>query len=153
VNFTQKEDYGLRAVLDIAAQTSGNPVQAREIASRQKLPEQFLEQVLSALRRAEVVRSVRGVGGGYTLAMPADRLTVGMILRALSGPLVPTELVEGDTSSGRAEVVEIPEVSVVRGVWGEVRAAIRGVADSLTIAQLLERRAALSSESFLMMHI
>jgi Rrf2 family protein len=68
VNFTAKEDYGLRAVLDLAAHAGAGPVQTREIAQRQHIPEQFLEQLLAALRRAEVVRSTRGAGGGYGLA-------------------------------------------------------------------------------------
>jgi hypothetical protein len=73
VNFTAKEDYGLRAVLDLAAHAGAGPVQTREIAQRQHIPEQFLEQLLAALRRAEVVRSTRGAGGGYGLAASPDR--------------------------------------------------------------------------------
>ncbi|MFM7321888.1 MAG: RrF2 family transcriptional regulator, partial [Armatimonadota bacterium] len=57
MNFTAKEDYGLRVVLDLASHAGSGPVQAREIAARQAIPEQFLEQLLAALRRAEVVRS------------------------------------------------------------------------------------------------
>ena len=138
MNFTAKEDYGLRAVLDLAVHTGAGPVQTREIASRQRIPEQFLEQLLAALRRAEVVRSTRGAGGGYTLAAPPSRITVGQVLRALSGPLVPTELVTGETDDER--VREIPETGVVRSFWETLRSAIREVADGTTLQDLLDKR-------------
>jgi Rrf2 family protein len=150
MNFTAKEDYGLRAVLDLAVNANGGPVQTREIASRQRIPEQFLEQLLAALRRAEVVRSTRGAGGGYTLAASPDRVTVGQVLRALSGPLVPTELVTGEGDPGTRE---IPEAIVVRGVWESVRAALREVADGTTLQDLLDRRAASVQDLGYMMHI
>ncbi|MEJ5299208.1 MAG: Rrf2 family transcriptional regulator, partial [Armatimonadota bacterium] len=60
MNFTAREDYGLRAALDLALNVERGPVQSREIATRQGIPEQFLEQLLGALRRGGLVRSVRG---------------------------------------------------------------------------------------------
>lgn len=137
MNFTAKEDYGLRAVLDLAAHAPGacGPIQTREIAQRQRIPEQFLEQLLAALRRAEVVRSTRGAGGGYALAAPPEKITVGQVLRALSGPFVPPELVE---NGGPSDTVE---TAVIRGVWGTLREAIRSVADHTTLQDLLDRRA------------
>lgn len=150
MNFTAKEDYGLRAVLDLAVNSGAGPVQTREIASRQRIPEQFLEQLLAALRRAEVVRSTRGAGGGYSLAAPADKLTVGQVLRALSGPLVPPELITGE---GDPATRDIPEAAVVRGLWEEVRAALRKVADGTTLQDLLDRRNAAAGDSGYMMHI
>jgi Rrf2 family protein len=137
VNFTAKEDYGLRAVLDLAAQggSGGGPIQTRDIARRQRIPEQFLEQLLAALRRAEVVRSTRGAGGGYALAARPDQITVGQVLRALSGPFVPPELVEPGPH-------DTTESLVVRGVWNHLREAIRGVADHTSLQDLLDRRAA-----------
>jgi Rrf2 family transcriptional regulator, cysteine metabolism repressor len=150
MNFTAKEDYGLRAVLDLAVHAGAGPVQTREIASRQRIPEQFLEQLLASLRRAEVVRSTRGAGGGYSLAASPDKITVGMVLRALSGPLVPTELVTGDGDTGTRD---IPEAAVVRGVWETVRTAIRQVADHTTLQDLLDRRAEALRDVSYMMHI
>ncbi len=150
MNFTAKEDYGLRAVLDLAVNSTAGPVQTREIAARQRIPEQFLEQLLAALRRAEVVRSTRGAGGGYSLATTADRITVGQVLRALSGPLVPTELVTGEADPGTGEV---PEAVVIRGVWESIRAAIRGVADQTTLQDLLDQRSATLRDVSFMMHI
>lgn len=150
MNFTAKEDYGLRAVLDLAVNAGNGPTQTREIAARQRIPEQFLEQLLAALRRAEVVRSTRGAGGGYALATTPDRITVGQVLRALSGPLVPTELVTGDVN---AESRDLPEALVVRGVWGSIREAIRGVADHTTLQALLDQRRDSATDAGYMMNI
>jgi Rrf2 family transcriptional regulator, cysteine metabolism repressor len=147
VNFTAKEDYGLRAVLDLAVHGGAGPVQTREIAQRQRIPEQFLEQLLAALRRAEVVRSTRGAGGGYALAAPSDRITVGQILRALSGPLVPSDLIEA------ADPQETTETALVRGVWETLHGAIREVADGTTIQHLMDRRAEALRDHGYMMHI
>jgi len=151
VNFTAKEDYGLRAVLDLAVNGGHGPVQTREIASRQRIPEQFLEQLLASLRRAEVVRSTRGAGGGYALAASPDRVTVGQVLRALSGPLVPPELVTGEGADPALNA--IPETTAVRGLWEQMRAAIRTVADGTTIQDLLDRRNDAHSDQGYMMHI
>ena len=145
MNFTAKEDYGLRAVLDLAAHAAtargqgGSPVQTREVAQRQRIPEQFLEQLLASLRRAEVVRSTRGAGGGYSLAARPDQITVGQVLRALSGPFVPPELVDPGPN-------ETTESLVVRGVWNNLREAIRGVADHTSLQDLLDERAALAGD-------
>lgn len=150
MNFTAKEDYGLRAVLDLAVNATTGPVQTREIAARQRIPEQFLEQLLASLRRAEVVRSTRGAGGGYSLATSPERITVGQVLRALSGPLVPTELVTGEADPSTSEV---PEAVIVRSVWEGIRAAIRSVADQTTLQDLLDRRSATLRDVSFMMHI
>lgn len=141
----------MRAVLDLAANAGTNPVQTREIAARQHIPEQFLEQLLAALRRAEVVRSTRGAGGGYALAASPDKITVGQILRALSGALVPTELVTGENED--RVIADLPETKVIRQVWEDVRAALRGVCDETTVQDLLERRAAHVGDTGFMMHI
>jgi Rrf2 family cysteine metabolism transcriptional repressor len=150
MNFTAKEDYGLRAVLDLAVHAGAGPVQTREIAARQRIPEQFLEQLLAALRRAEVVRSTRGAGGGYSLATTPDRISVGQVLRALSGPLVPTELVTGE---GDLATKDIPEAIVVRGVWESLRAALRAVADGTSLQDMLDQRSESLRDLGYMMHI
>ena len=154
MNFTAKEDYGLRAVLDLAAHAGRGPIQTREIAQRQRIPEQFLEQLLAALRRAEVVRSTGGAGGGYALAAPPDRLTVGQVLRALSGPLVPPELVEQPATSSPDEGrQESPESILVRGIWTAFADALCAVADRTTLQDLLDKRAESLRDHAYMMYI
>jgi Rrf2 family cysteine metabolism transcriptional repressor len=149
LNFTAKEDYGIRAVLDIALHHVGAPIQAREIASRQGIPEQFLEQVLATLRRAGLVRSIRGAAGGYDLARPAHQTTVGEIIRALSGPIVPMDCVNDDAfkrcdSQGTCSVILF---------WCKLRDAILEVVDGTTIQDLLDQQSDRRQTQSFMMNI
>src|SRR5438093_10297831 len=83
--FTSKVDYALRAVVDLAAHPGNGAIQSREIATRQGIPESYLDQLLSALRRAGLVRSTRGAAGGYALGKAANLITVGDVIRAFEG--------------------------------------------------------------------
>ncbi len=150
MSFTSKEEYGLRAVMHLAMHESSWPVQAREIASAESIPEQFLEQVLAALRRAGVVRSIRGASGGYELARPARSITAGDIVRALSGPIAPIPCVDDPDASGRCEKVEH---CVVVSLWQRVQSAITQVLDGTTIQDMVEQRMQREQASCFMMHI
>jgi Rrf2 family protein len=122
------------------------PIQAREVAARQEIPEQFLEQLLATLRRAGIVRSIRGASGGYDLARPASQISVGDVIRTLSGPIVPMQCVNED-----AECCGREELCAVTHVWASVRDAILGVVDKTTIADLVEYQQKIhSSQSFMM---
>ena len=147
MNFTAKEDYGIRAVVDIALHRGDSPVQAREIAERQGIPEQFLEQVLATLRRAGIIRSIRGAGGGYDLARGACQIKVGEILRTLSGPLVPIRCV-GELDLDRCE----QEGSCgVTDLWRRVKLAISDVVDTTSVQDIADRHGLhLDSQSFMM---
>src|SRR5207248_6908532 len=78
--FTSKVEYALRALLDLAEQPSGRAAQSHEIAVRQGIPEAYLNQLLVALRRAGLVRSIRGAAGGYVLGRGAPSITVGDVV-------------------------------------------------------------------------
>jgi len=147
VNFTAKEDYGIRAVVDIAINRGDTPVQAKEIAARQEIPEQFLEQLLSALRRAGIIRSIRGAGGGYDLEGAPERITVGDIMRALSGPIVPNPRA-GDSDAAKrlgGGACDLKEL------WERIRLAVCEVVDTVTVQDLVDRhRARFGSQAFMM---
>jgi len=149
MNFTAKEDYGIRAVVDIALHRESGPVQAHEIAERRNIPEQFLEQLLATLRRAGVVRSIRGAAGGYDLARPANQITVGDILRALSGPLVPIQCVNDLESS----VCANQDLCSVLHLWAELKRAISQVADGTTVQDLVDHQRRLEAVHSYMMNI
>ena len=143
MNFTSKEEYGLRAVMHLAAHEVAWPVQTREIASTEGIPEQFLEQVLAALRRAGVVRSIRGAGGGYELARPARSITAGDVVRALSGPIVPIPSTEDAD----------PAYCVIAGLWQRVQAAVTEILDGTTIQDMIEERTKREQSSSFAMNI
>ena len=84
----KKVQYACAALFELALEYgTGQPVQVHAIAERQKLPTNYLVQILIALRRAGLVNSVRGSQGGYSLAMPPDKITLAHVIRVVDGPL------------------------------------------------------------------
>jgi Rrf2 family protein len=81
--FNSKLRYALCAAVDLASQQTSLACQSREIAARQEIPGPYLDQILASLKGAGIVRSVRGAGGGYNLARPPERISVGDVVRAL----------------------------------------------------------------------
>jgi Rrf2 family protein len=129
VRVSAKADYALRAVIELAASGDG-PVKGERIAQAQEIPLKFLENILGDLRHAGIVRSQRGVDGGYWLARPAEEITVAEVIRGVEGPIanvrgVGTEQVEYAGSAER-----------LREVWIAVRANLRAVLEEVTIADL-----------------
>lgn len=93
ISITTKSPYALSALVELHRQGVAGPVPIAELARRREIPVQFLEQLFATLRRAGILRSQRGVKGGYTLARPADEVTVLELVELLDGPL-------GTTSAG-----------------------------------------------------
>lgn len=133
MRITHKVDYGVRVMTALAAADAAHPgalVTRETLATHAGLPHGFLNDILRILRVGELVRSHRGPEGGWSLAKPADTITVADIIRALEGPLSsvrgvrPNEL----ASAGLAE----PLISL----WVAVRVALRSVLEHVTIADL-----------------
>lgn len=125
--------YGLRAMLDLAVFSGGEHVALNAIAERQNISENYLEQVFSILRKAGLVRSVKGAQGGYILAVDPAQVTVGMILRALEGELA----VVDEENAG--EGVENAMLSCLQtNVWNPINASLNKVADSISLQDLAD---------------
>ena len=90
-------------MLDLALYSDGAGVSAKSIAERQNIPEKYLEQILSVLRKAGLIESIRGPSGGYLLSKPPEDITVGHILRALEGDLAPVKCVRQDKREKHAK--------------------------------------------------
>ena len=148
MNFTAREEYGLLAVLHLACHEGSGPIQSREIARSEGIPEQFLEQVLAGLRRGGIVRSVRGAAGGYELARSPREITAGDVFRALSGPIVPIQCVDGESSR-----CEKSDGCVVVDLWQRVQAAITQVLDGTTIQDMVEAKVRRERQGSFMMYI
>jgi Rrf2 family cysteine metabolism transcriptional repressor len=85
LNISVKSDYALHAIFDLAAHAASEPVKIADIARRQNIPQKFLELILSNLKQGGFVESRRGAEGGYRLARPASKITVGDVLRYVEG--------------------------------------------------------------------
>ncbi|HEX6663579.1 MAG TPA: Rrf2 family transcriptional regulator [Gaiellaceae bacterium] len=124
-----KADYALRATIELAAAGDG-PVKGERIAQAQEIPLKFLENILGDLRHAGLVRSQRGVDGGYWLARPADEITVAAVVRAVEGPIANVRGI------GPEQVSYAGSAERLRDVWIAVRANLRAVLEQVTIADL-----------------
>ena len=124
-----KGRYGLRLMLDLATESSKRPVPVKEIAKRQNISEKYLEQIISPLSKAGLVKSIRGAQGGYVLTRPATEITAGDILRAAEGTIAPVECCESgcDRSDG----------CVTFGLYKKIQDAVDSVVDSVTLADML----------------
>lgn len=126
-----KVDYAMRALLALTGATEGTAATGESLASSQGLPVKFVENTLVELRRAGIVSSQRGSAGGYRLARSANEITVGDVFRVLEGPLAE---VRGERPE---DTVYIGPAEHLQDVWVAVRAALRLVLDSVTLADIL----------------
>ena len=129
-----RADYALRAVAELArARTDGaGPVKGERISERQGIPKKFMENILLDLKHHGIVRTQRGASGGYWLARPAAEVTLADVIRAVEGPLanVRGEWPEAVEYTGAAERL--------REVWIAVRASLRAVLETVTLADLAD---------------
>ena len=125
--------YGMRAIIELAGYEGDRPLQLRAIAERQEISVKYLEQLMSLLRSAGFVRSVRGSKGGYILARPPEQITLSEIFRSLDGPVTTAECTEDEDYCQRS--VDC----VAREVWLKVEAAIQGVLSGITLADLVKK--------------
>lgn len=124
--------YGLYAMIDLAQHAGEGPRALKSIAEL-GLPEQYLEQLLGSLRRAGLVKSVRGAQGGYQLSRPAEDITLRHIIEAMEGPLNLSECV-GEKKSPCPLDARCP----AQGVWAYLTDEINGLFDSITLQNMLK---------------
>lgn len=138
MHLSKRGEYGLRAMIDLAAwESKTQVVQIKDIAGRERIPAKFLEQILLTLKNAGLVHSRMGVGGGYYLAKPAEEITLGHIIRILDGPLAPLRCV----SQMAYESCGCPDEATcgLRMSMLDVRNAIAGVLDHTSLADVIGR--------------
>jgi Rrf2 family protein len=130
VQISAKTDYAVRALLSLAAHAPER-ISAGVVVDEQDLPLKFIEGILGDLRRAGLVRTQRGVGGGYSLSRPAAEITLGAVLRAVDGPLAEVHGLRPDETSYEGVAEHL------RDVWVAVRSSLREVLDETTVEQVL----------------
>lgn len=133
VRISAKVDYALRAAAELAVAEGSGPIKGEQLARAQEIPPKFLENILLELRHAGLVQSQRGAEGGYWLARPASEIRLADVIRAVEGPLANVRGVRPESLEygGAAEPL--------RDVWIAVRASLRSVLESVTLADLAAR--------------
>ena len=131
MKISTKGRYGLRALADLAVYSQGEPIALAMVAARQKISLNYLEQVFGQLRKAGLVRSIKGPSGGYLLAKPAKDITVKEILEVLEGPF---SIVGEDIDRSGQDAMQLAIKSLV---WDEIDARINEFMEKRTLEHLV----------------
>jgi len=126
--------YGTKALLELALHENGELVPLKEISRRQQIPLPYLGHIISPLVRAGIVRSTRGVGGGVSLLKPPQQVVLIEVIELFEGPIALVNCVNHPESCPRSGHC------VTRSLWQDIREAISGVLESITLQDLVERQ-------------
>ena len=134
MKITTKGRYGLRALIDLAQYSEIEPVSINSIASRQGISERYLEQLMTLLKKAGIIKSIRGAGGGYVLAMDINDISVGDVLRALEGSIESVEC----AGFSQEDSCEAAGGCVTKYVWKRINESINQTVNEISLKQLVE---------------
>ena len=147
MKLSTKGRYSTRSMLDLALHFGEGPILIKDISKRQQISERYLEQLFIPLRAAGLVRSIRGVHGGFSLTKPPAEIRLSEIIQVTEGS---TALVECVNNPG---ICTRSELCVTRGIWGEMKKAMNGVLESTTLQDLVERHRKKEQPKGAMYHI
>ncbi len=133
MKLSTKGRYGLRAMIDLARYSEEEPVSISSIAARQDISERYLEQLVGLLKKAGLVRSIRGATGGYILARSAAEISVGDILRALEGSLEPVKCAAFYSDEGCTAA----DGCVTKYVWQRINESINATVNHMMLDELV----------------
>jgi Rrf2 family protein len=134
MKISTKGRYGTRALLDVALHQDDSPVQLKVIAQRQQISLHYLEHIVAPLIAAGLLRSTRGAYGGVSLGKPPQEIVLSEVIQVLEGSITPVECVDDPNVCSRADIC------ATRDVWTEVKEAMVGVLESVTLQDLVERQ-------------
>jgi Rrf2 family protein len=134
MKISTKIRYGARAMLELASHYGEGPIELKEVAKKEDISLKYLEQVMTPLRTAGLVKSVRGSKGGYSLAKPPSEICLNDLVEILEGPV---DLVE---CLGDPKACQRSSFCVTRDIWKEVSDALSGIFDSVTLEDMVRRR-------------
>ena len=149
MKLSTKGRYGLKAMFELSLSYGQGPISLNRIAEKQNLSIHYLEQLFSSLRKAGLVKSIRGAQGGYILAQKPDEITVGDIIRTLEGPLAPADCVLEDENKGCNKAGSC----ITRTVWEKIRDSINNVVDGITLQDMIDDYKKLNKEDTYMYYI
>jgi Rrf2 family cysteine metabolism transcriptional repressor len=129
-----RSDYGLRALIELSTHYGAGPMQSSEIALRRHIPEQYLDQLLTALRKAGFIRSMRGPSGGHELVRPPSEICIREVIETLEGSLSPVSWLDEPP-----ELTDHPHQCGQREIWERIRDTTAEILSSYSVADLVER--------------
>ena len=132
MKLSTKGKYGLKAIFELALSDGSEPVPLKLIASKQNISDQYLEQIFSVLKKAGLVKSVRGARGGYYLNSSPSDITVGNVLRVLEGDMKLTECQLDE------DLCENSDSCATKVVWTKLQKSLEDVVDSITLQDMLD---------------
>lgn len=136
MKISTKGRYALRMLLDLAEHQGGSYVPLKEISERQSISKKYLEQIIPLFNKSDMLRTTRGVQGGYMLARAPEKITVGEVLRLTEGSLSPVVCAEDPVSCSRsADCVTLP-------IWQGLYRVIDEYLDSITLQDVLDQQRA-----------
>jgi Rrf2 family protein len=144
MKLSTKGRYGLRAVLDLAVHEDEEAVALSQIAERQGISMNYLEQLIAKLKKAGIVNGIRGAQGGYKLALPAEKISVGDILRALEGDLNPVDCSEVNKGD---YVCSNSDQCVTKYVWKRISDSINDAVDGIKLSELVQESRRVQAEA------
>jgi len=136
MKLSTKGRYGVRALVDIALYGDGGPVMLKDISQRQGISAQYLEHLVAPLIRDGVLRSIRGPRGGMALARPPEEITLARVIQVLEGSVAPVECVDNPAVCARSGQC------AAQDVWTDIKVAVMGVLESMTLKDLVDRQRA-----------
>ena len=142
MKLSTKGRYGLRAMIDLARYSEEEPVSIGSVALRQNISERYLEQLFALLKKADLVKSIRGASGGYVLAKKAEEISVGDRLRALEGSLEPVKCAAFYSEEG----CMASDGCVTKYVWQKINDSINQTVNEIMLDELVRESRDLNPE-------
>lgn len=142
MKLSTKGRYGLRAMINLALYSSEEVVSIKSISERESISENYLEQIIATLKKADYVTSTRGAKGGYSLSKEAKDISVGDILRALEGDLNPVDCVAVNDEISCDEA----DFCVTKYVWKRISESINQVVDNISLQDLVDEQTRIGTQ-------
>lgn len=131
MKLSTKGRYGVKAMVELAINYGNQPISIKTISERQNISEYYLEQLFSPLRKADLIKSIRGAQGGYVLSKDPKEITIAQIISVLEGPIEIASCIEGDICENEASCA-------TRLLWGKIKKSIDEVMESVSLQDIVD---------------
>lgn len=131
MKLSTKGRYGVKAIVELAVNYGSKPISIKKISESQKISEYYLEQLFSSLRKADIIKSIRGAQGGYVLNKEPKDITIAEVMNVLEGPVEIADCIEEDSCNNTNSCA-------TRLLWGKIKKSIDEVMESITLQDIVD---------------